>query len=110
MSSFGTFFRVSTFGESHCPGVGCVVDGVPPRIRLTEADIQVFKLLPASLLVKQQKMLFVPFAFERCYLTSKVQASQNTIVRTHWTILAHNLALDSICHENAHLAWIDAKL
>ncbi len=42
MSSFGSFFRVSTFGESHCAGVGCIVDGVPPRMRLTEADIQVF--------------------------------------------------------------------
>ena len=41
MSTFGSFFRVSTFGESHCPGVGCVVDGVPPRMKLTEADIQV---------------------------------------------------------------------
>ena len=41
MSTFGNFFRVSTFGESHCPGVGCVVDGVPPRMKLTEADIQV---------------------------------------------------------------------
>lgn len=40
MSSFGRFFRVTTFGESHCVGVGCIVDGVPPRMRLTEQDIQ----------------------------------------------------------------------
>jgi chorismate synthase len=40
MSHFGRVFRVSTFGESHCAGVGCIVDGVPPRIALTEADIQ----------------------------------------------------------------------
>lgn len=40
MSSFGTLFRVSTFGESHGVGVGCVVDGVPPGIKLTEDDIQ----------------------------------------------------------------------
>lgn len=40
-SSFGTLFKVSTFGESHCPGVGAIVDGVPPRMELTEADIQV---------------------------------------------------------------------
>jgi chorismate synthase len=39
-SSFGTLFRVTTFGESHCKGVGAIVDGVPPRLRLTEADIQ----------------------------------------------------------------------
>jgi len=41
MSSFGRAFRVSTFGESHCKGVGAIVDGVPPGISLTEADIQV---------------------------------------------------------------------
>jgi chorismate synthase len=39
-SSFGTLFRVSTFGESHCKGVGAIVDGCPPRLALTEADIQ----------------------------------------------------------------------
>jgi chorismate synthase len=33
-------FRVTTFGESHGPAVGCVVDGCPPRIALSEADIQ----------------------------------------------------------------------
>ena len=40
MSSFGRLFRVSTFGESHCKGVGCIVEGVPPRMALTEADVQ----------------------------------------------------------------------
>mmetsp|Transcript_89956 Transcript_89956/g.196912 ORF Transcript_89956/g.196912 Transcript_89956/m.196912 type:complete len:427 (-) Transcript_89956:319-1599(-) len=40
MSTFGTLFKVSTFGESHGVGVGCVVDGVPPNLPLTEADIQ----------------------------------------------------------------------
>lgn len=39
-STFGTIFRVSTFGESHCKGVGAIVDGCPPNIPLTEADIQ----------------------------------------------------------------------
>src|ERR1700744_6117938 len=37
---FGHLFRVTTFGESHGPAIGCVVDGCPPRIPLTEADIQ----------------------------------------------------------------------
>jgi chorismate synthase len=40
-SSFGTLFRVSTFGESHGPSVGCIVDGCPPKIPLTVEDIQV---------------------------------------------------------------------
>jgi chorismate synthase len=39
-STFGTLFQVSTFGESHGKGVGAVVDGCPPRLPLTEADIQ----------------------------------------------------------------------
>jgi len=39
-SSFGTVFTVTTFGESHGQGVGAVVDGCPPRLSLTEADIQ----------------------------------------------------------------------
>ncbi|KAF2803205.1 chorismate synthase [Mytilinidion resinicola] len=40
MSTFGTHFRVHTYGESHCLSVGCIVDGVPPGMELTEADIQ----------------------------------------------------------------------
>ena len=39
-NSFGTQFRFTTFGESHGVAIGCVVDGCPPRIPLTEADIQ----------------------------------------------------------------------
>jgi chorismate synthase len=39
-SSFGTLFKVSTFGESHGSGVGAVVDGCPPGLALCEADIQ----------------------------------------------------------------------
>jgi chorismate synthase len=39
-NSFGHLFRVTTWGESHGPAIGCVVDGCPPRIPLTEADIQ----------------------------------------------------------------------
>jgi len=39
-SSFGTLYRVTTFGESHCAGVGAIVDGCPPRMVLNEADIQ----------------------------------------------------------------------
>jgi chorismate synthase len=39
-NTFGLLFRVTTFGESHGPALGCVVDGCPPRIPLTAADIQ----------------------------------------------------------------------
>jgi chorismate synthase len=39
-NSFGHLFRVTTFGESHGAAIGCVVDGAPPRLALTAADIQ----------------------------------------------------------------------
>ena len=39
-NSFGHLFRFTTFGESHGPAIGCVVDGTPPGIELSEADLQ----------------------------------------------------------------------
>ena len=39
-NTFGHLFRVTTWGESHGPAIGCIVDGCPPRLPLTEADIQ----------------------------------------------------------------------
>ena len=41
-NTFGHLFRVTTWGESHGPAIGCVVDGCPPGIPLTELDIQPF--------------------------------------------------------------------
>ncbi|HEU4655209.1 MAG TPA: chorismate synthase [Steroidobacteraceae bacterium] len=39
-NTFGTLFTVTTFGESHGPALGCIVDGCPPGMELSEADIQ----------------------------------------------------------------------
>lgn len=39
-NTFGQLFRVTTWGESHGPAIGCVVDGCPPGLELSEADIQ----------------------------------------------------------------------
>ncbi|MEO9772395.1 chorismate synthase [Roseibium sp.] len=39
-NSFGHLFRVTTWGESHGPAIGCVIDGCPPLLPLTETDIQ----------------------------------------------------------------------
>ena len=39
-NSFGTLLRYTTWGESHGPAIGCLVDGMPPRLTLSEADIQ----------------------------------------------------------------------
>ena len=41
MNSFGRLFRVTTWGESHGPAIGCVIDGCPPGITLTAEEIQV---------------------------------------------------------------------
>ncbi len=41
-NTFGTVFKYTTWGESHGPALGCVVDGTPPGIALSEADIQSF--------------------------------------------------------------------
>jgi chorismate synthase len=41
-NSFGHLFRVTTWGESHGPALGCVVDGCPPGLKLTAADVQVW--------------------------------------------------------------------
>jgi membrane-associated PAP2 superfamily phosphatase len=50
MSTFGTLFRVTTFGESHCRGVGAVVDGVPPGLALTEATLQPLSRLMSAVI------------------------------------------------------------
>lgn len=39
-NTFGHLFRVTTWGESHGPAIGCVIDGCPPRLPLTAADLQ----------------------------------------------------------------------
>jgi len=41
-NTFGHLFRFTTWGESHGPAIGCVVDGCPPLIELTEPDIQIY--------------------------------------------------------------------
>lgn len=39
-NTFGQIFTVTTFGESHGSGLGCIIDGCPPGLELSEADIQ----------------------------------------------------------------------
>ena len=42
-SSFGSMFRITTWGESHGPGIGVVIDGCPAGIPISEDDIQSFQ-------------------------------------------------------------------
>jgi chorismate synthase len=39
-NTFGSLFSVTSFGESHGPAIGCVVDGCPPGLEISAADIQ----------------------------------------------------------------------
>ena len=39
-NTFGKIFRFTTWGESHGPAIGCVIDGCPPNIPLLEKDVQ----------------------------------------------------------------------
>ncbi|MCP4065319.1 MAG: chorismate synthase, partial [Gammaproteobacteria bacterium] len=39
-NSFGKLFTVTSFGESHGPALGCIIDGCPPGLELSEADMQ----------------------------------------------------------------------
>ena len=41
-SSFGTIFRITTWGESHGAGIGVIVDGCPAGVSLTDEDIQIY--------------------------------------------------------------------
>lgn len=41
-NSFGHLFRITTWGESHGPAIGCVVDGCPSNIPITAEELQVF--------------------------------------------------------------------
>ena len=40
-NTFGDIFKVTTFGESHGEGIGCIIDGCPPNIDLSQQDIQI---------------------------------------------------------------------
>ena len=40
-NTFGKIFRFTTWGESHGPAIGCIVDGCPPNINIKEQDIQI---------------------------------------------------------------------
>ena len=39
-NTFGNIFKITTFGESHGHALGCIIDGCPPNLELSEADIQ----------------------------------------------------------------------
>ncbi|KAF8394985.1 hypothetical protein HHK36_018924 [Tetracentron sinense] len=66
-STFGTYFRVTTYGESHGGGVGCIIDGCPPRLSLSEADMQL-ELDRSPSLETQRRPLPVTRVVEASYV------------------------------------------
>ena len=62
-NTFGKLFRFTTWGESHGPAIGCIVDGCPPNISIKEKDIQIElnKRKPGQ--SKFKKQLLIPSWF-----------------------------------------------
>ena len=78
-NTFGKMFRFTTWGESHGPAIGCVVDGCPPNIKLSEKDIQVElnkeNLVNQNLLLKEKRMIL--FKYYLAFLRTKLLEHQS---------------------------------
>ena len=78
-NTFGKIFRFTTWGESHGPAIGCVVDGCPPNIPLNENDIQkdMNKRRPGqSKFTTQRKKSLTKFLFYQVFFKEKLLALQ----------------------------------
>ena len=77
-NTFGKLFRFTTWGESHGPAIGCVVDGCPPNIKLNEKDIQLElnkrNLDNLNLQLKEKRM--IRSKFYQVFLKGKLLAHQ----------------------------------
>ena len=72
-NTIGQLFRVTTFGESHGLALGAIVDGVPPSLALTEADLQI-DLDPVRLNLPRNAKKKTKLKFYRACLKAKPQA------------------------------------
>lgn len=75
-NSIGQFFRVTTFGESHGIALGCIIDGVPPGIPITEADIQLDldrRPVRGLLVIPLSAVSWIKFAFYPAYLRASLR-------------------------------------
>ena len=77
-NTFGKLFRFTTWGESHGPAIGCIVDGCPPNINLREQDIQIEldkrNRDNLNLQLKEKKM--IKFKFYQAHLREKLLEHQ----------------------------------
>ena len=74
-NTFGKLFRFTTWGESHGPAIGCIVDGCPPNINLKEQDIQteLDKRKPGQSKFTTQRKGMTKFKYCQEYLREKLQ-------------------------------------
>ena len=72
-NTFGKIFRFTTWGESHGPAIGCVVDGCPPMIQLNEKDIQIEldRRKPGQSIYNSKKKKVTKFKSYLVYLKEK---------------------------------------
>ena len=86
-STFGTIFRITTWGESHGKGVGVTIDGCPAGLELSEEDVQKYLVLhpqfqKALHICLKLKVVFL-FSFDRCchlfYKNNKFHFVLNTV-------------------------------
>jgi chorismate synthase len=103
-NTFGHLFRVTTFGESHGPALGAVVDGCPPLIALTEADIQGFldKRRPGQSRFTTQRR--EPDAVK---ILSGVMTGADSVQRTTGTPIA--LLIENVDQRSKDYSEIEAK-
>ena len=74
-NTFGKLFRFTTWGESHGPAIGCIVDGCPPNINLKEQDIQIEldKKNQDNLNLQLREKRMTKFKYCQEYLREKLQ-------------------------------------
>ena len=74
-NSIGKSFTVTTFGESHGKALGCIIDGCPPGIAISERDIQVEldKRRPGSNAFTTQRSERIRFKYSQVFLKGKLQ-------------------------------------
>ena len=78
-NTFGLLFRVTTFGESHGTAIGCVVDGCPPRLALTEAEALAWQ-------TPYPHLFFPLLAEEKAALANQWSARQRLVKGTSSTM------------------------
>ena len=83
-NTFGKIFRFTTWGESHGPAIGCVIDGCPPNIPLSEKDIQeeidaYEALIPDGDNLKATMLIMYTDVHERKIMLNKLCNLENSV-------------------------------